>query len=69
MMIAILIAVFAGAIAFDYRLFRREIAPGEKILYLPYKYLRYVLIFVRGLSRNDDEPQNVQEGGDNSAER
>lgn len=42
---------------------------SEKILYLPYKYLRYVLLFVRGLSRNDDEPQNVQEGGDSSAER
>ena len=42
---------------------------SEKILDLPYKYLQYVLIFVRGLSRNDDEPQNVQEGGDSSDER
>lgn len=36
---------------------------NEKLQDLPHKYVRLVHIFVRGLSRNDDEPQNVQEGG------
>lgn len=36
---------------------------NEKLQDLPHKHVRLVRTIVRGLSRNDDEPQNVQEGG------
>lgn len=45
----------------------REIA--EIMEQLPDWKAEIVLLFVRGLNRNNDEPRNVQEGGDSSAER
>lgn len=42
---------------------------SETMEQLPDWKAEIVLLFVRGLNRNNDESRNVQEGGDSSAER